>query len=150
MGPGTFVGVDVSGEWFDIAVVGGGNQRVRHDSAGIDELVSSLVAEGPVLVVMEAAGGLERALACALLAAGVPVAVVNPRRIRDFARATGRLAKTDAIDAQIIASFGEALKPSVSRLSDASEQELKDLDTRRRQLVGMLIAERNQLRTSIA
>src|SRR6266540_1741749 len=73
LGPGTFVGVDVSGEWFDIAVVGRGNQRVRHDSAGIDELVSSLVAEGPVLVVMEAAGGLERALACALLAAGVPL-----------------------------------------------------------------------------
>jgi transposase len=97
---------------------------------------------------MEAAGGLERALANALLAAGVPVAVVNPRRIRDFARATGRLAKTDAIDAQVIACFGEAVKPPVSRLSDAGEQELKDLDTRRRQLVGMVIAERNRLRTS--
>ena len=148
MGPGAFVGVDVSGEWFDIAVVRGGNSRVRHDSAGIDELVCGFLSEKPALVVMEAAGGLERALASALLAAGAPVAVVNPRRIRDFARASGRLAKTDAIDAQIIACFGEALRPPVSRLSDASEQELKDLDTRRRQLVGMVIAERNRLRTS--
>lgn len=148
MSSGAYVGVDVSGDWLDVAVVRGGNQRVRHDSAGIEGLVSSLAAGQPALVVMEAAGGLERALANALLAAGVPVAVVNPRRIRDFARATGRLAKTDAIDAQVIACFGEAVKPPVSRLSDAGEQELKDLDTRRRQLVGMVIAERNRLRTS--
>jgi transposase len=118
---------------------------VTHDDAGIDTLVSCLLEQRPVMVILEATGGLERAVVAALAAAGLPVAVVNPRQVRDFARATGRLAKTDRIDAEILARFAEAVRPAPKPLPDEEIRTLQGILTRRRQLVGMLIAENNRL-----
>jgi transposase len=100
------------------------------------------------LVVLEATGGIELPLVGALAAAGLPVVVVNPRQVREFARATGRLAKTDAIDAQVLARFAEAVQPALRPLPDAATQQLSSLVTRRRQVIEMLTAEKNRLRTT--
>ena len=100
---------------------------------------------GPAAVVLEATGGLEVPLASALAAAALPVAVVNPRQVRDFARATGRLAKTDALDAQVLAHFAEAVRPAIRQLRGADTQELNAMTTRRNQVMTMLVAERNRL-----
>ena len=105
-----------------------------------------LTSLAPALVVLEATGGLELPLAGELLDAALPVAVVNPRQVRDFARALGKLAKTDTLDAQVLARFGEGTKPQPRPLPDAQTQELKALVTRRRQLVEMTTAEKNRLR----
>ncbi len=102
----------------------------------------------PALIVLEATGGLEMCLAGALAAVGLPVVVVNPRQVRDCARATGQLAKTDALDAEILAHFAEVIRPQVRLLPDAQTQALAALTTRRRQLVEMLTAEKNRLRTA--
>jgi transposase len=110
-----YVGVDVSKDRLDVALgPTGAGWSFPNEQAGIDALVSRLLLEEapPALVVLEATGGFERPLAAALAAAGMPVAVVNPRQVRDFARATGRLAKTDRIDAEILARFAEAVRPS--------------------------------------
>src|SRR6266705_931609 len=143
-----YVSIDVSSRWLDVAISGDSICRFTYDQGGLRQLQRILVTQSPALVVMEATGGLERTVSKLLEAAGLPVAVVNPRQIRAFARASGRLAKTDAIDAQLIACFAEAIKPPVRHLSDSHEQELKDMDARRRQLVEMIIAERNRLRTA--
>ena len=103
---------------------------------------------GPALVVLEASGGLEIPLTAALASAGLPVVVINPRQVRDFARATGQLAKTDRLDASVIAHFGEAVKPSPRPLPDAQSQALSALLTRRRQVVGMITSEENRLHTA--
>jgi transposase len=118
---------------------------VAYDDSGIDVLVSRLLEERTVLVVLEATGGFERAVVGALAAAGLPVVVVNPRQVRDFARATGRLAKTDRIDAAILARFAEAVRPAPKPLPDGEIRALQAIVARRRQLLGMLTAENNRL-----
>jgi transposase len=152
-----YAGVDVSKDRLDVCVRrseperhdGGGDAFfVTHDDAGIDTLVSRLLQESPVMVILEATGGFERAVVGALAAAGLAVAVVNPRQVRDFARATGRLAKTDALDAGVLARFAEAIQPTPKALPDEEMRALQGILARRRQLVGMLTAENNRLPTA--
>lgn len=144
-----YFGIDVAKDSLDVAQRPGTEVwHLSNDEAGIASLVQRLVQVRPASVVLEATGGLEMPLVAALVAAWLPVAVVNPRQVRDFARATGRLAKTDAIDAQILARFAEAVRPPIRPLPDAATQELSALLTRRRQLVEMLTAEKNRLRTA--
>ncbi len=153
-----YAGVDVSKDRLDVCVRrseperhdGGGGDAffVTHDDAGIDTLVSRLLEESPVMVILEATGGFERAVVGALAAAGLAVAVVNPRQVRDFARATGRLAKTDALDAGVLARFAEAIQPTPKALPDEEMRALQGILARRRQLVGMLTAENNRLPTA--
>ena len=141
-----FVGVDVSKERLDIAVR---PDSIRWSCANCAEdfhdLVGRLVGLAPEVIIVEATGGLEVALVGALAVAGLPVVVVNPRQARDFAKATGRLAKTDSIDAEVLAHFGEAVRPPVRALKDEHAQELAALITRHRQLVEMLAMEKNRL-----
>ncbi len=144
-----YAGIDVSAAHLDLAVLPSGEEgRFTNDSAGIKALTSYLASTGPDLVVLESTGRLELPVVGELATAGVAVVVVNPRQVRDFARATGKLAKTDALDARVLAHFGEAVKPPVRALPDASLRELRDLTTRRHQLMEMLTAERNRLRTA--
>ena len=138
----TYVGIDVAKEMLDVALRPAGERwRVEHDAAGLEQLVARLQALAPALVVLEATGGLELELVAALAAAALPVVVVNPRQTRDFARATGTLAKTDALDAAVLAHFAEAVRPPQRPLSDVQTQTLRQLLTRRRQLVVMRVAE---------
>ena len=138
-----FVGIDVAKAQLDVAIGPNGESfSVANDETGISELLRRL--EPADLVIIEATGGLEVPVASALATAGIAVAVVNPRQVRDFARATGQLAKTDALDAQVLARFGEAVKPQVRALRDAQAQALEALVNRRRQLVEMLTAEKNR------
>lgn len=138
-----FIGIDVSKLRLDVHVQPGGEAfSVDNDEAGVARLVERLGADGVSLVVLEATGGLQERAAAALAAVGLFVAVVNPRQVRDFARATGRLAKTDKLDAAILAAFAEALKPEPRALADPERQALIDLVTRRRQLVEMRATEK--------
>ena len=114
------------------------------DAASLEELANTLRPYTPSLVVIEATGGLELPLAAVLTAAALPVTIINPRQARDFARATGRLAKTDRLDAQTLAEFGAAVKPPVRPLPDTRLRELRDLTTRRRQLVEMRTMEKTR------
>ena len=140
-----YVGIDVSKAQLDVAVRPSGEAwSVPHDLGGIATLVARLKALEPALVVLEATGGLEMPLAGALAEGGIPVAVVNPRQVRDFAKATGRLAKTDTLDAQILAHFAEVVRPTPRPLPDEKSQELSAVLARRRQIVEMLTAERNR------
>lgn len=142
-----YVGLDVAQDHLDVHVRPAGEAfRVAHDDAGLTALTTRLTALRPTLVVLEATGGYEASVAATLASAGVPLAVVNPRQIRDFARATGILAKTDTLDARVIAQFAEAVRPPVRPLPDAQAQRLAELVTRRRQLVDMLGAETNRRR----
>ncbi len=144
-----YAGIDVSAAHLDIAVLPSGEEgRFTNDPKGIKTLTDRLAAMGSLLVVLESTGGMELPVVGQLAAAGVEVVVVNPRQVRDFARATGKLAKTDALDAQVLARFGEAIKPPVRTLPDATLRELRALTTRRHQLTGMLTAERNRLRAA--
>ena len=144
-----YVGIDVARDRLDVAQRPGTEVWwVTNDERGIADLVARLRALRPTLVVLEATGGLQVPLVGALMAAELPVVVVNPRQARDFARATGRLAKTDTIDAQVLARFAEAVRPALRPLPDAATQQLSALLTRRRQLVEMLTAEKNRLRTA--
>jgi transposase len=141
-----FVGIDVSKAQLDVAVRPTGEQwAVAHDDAGLDALVARVQPLQPTMIVVEATGGWELRLAGALAAAGLPVAVLNPRQVRAFARATGQLAKTDRLDAQVLARFAEAVRPTPRPLPDEAAQELAALLTRRRQLIEMLTAEKNRL-----
>lgn len=145
MAASVFVGIDISKARLDVALRPAGSTfTVTHDEAGITAVVQRLSSLAPAGIVLEATGGLEVVVSGALATAGLPVAVVNPRHVRDFARATGRLAKTDALDAQILAQFAEAVRPACRPLRDASTQQLAALMTRRRQLVEMLTAEKNR------
>jgi transposase len=138
-----FIGIDVSKTRLDVHVQPGGEAfAADNDEAGVAGLVERLRAQEASLVVLEATGGLQERAAAALAAAGLFVAVVNPRQVRDFARATGRLAKTDKLDAAMLAAFAEAVKPQPRPLPDPERQALIDLVTRRRQLVEMRAAEK--------
>lgn len=140
-----FVGIDVCKDFLDVALSSNGQVvRWRNDKRGIRSLTSYL--EHPALVVLEASGGYERLAVSTLYAGGLPVVVVNARQIRDFAKATGTLAKTDAIDARVLCRFAAAVRPPVSRVANDEEQALRDIQARRQQLQGMLTAERNRLR----
>jgi transposase len=140
-----FVGIDVSKAQLDIVVRPEGRFAFVNDERGLAELVKKLRAVMPTLIVLEATGGMELPLTSALAVAGLPVVVVNPRQVRDFAKATGQLAKTDAIDAQVLARFAEAIRPEPRPLPDEQTQALAALVTRRQQLIDMLIAEKNRL-----
>ncbi|WP_438009054.1 IS110 family transposase [Sorangium sp. So ce321] len=143
---GGFVGIDVSKEHLDWAVHGeAADARLAHDEDGLQELVRRLNELRPALVVLEATGGLEMAVLAALSVAGLPVAVVNPLQIRNFARATGRQAKTDRLDARCIAHFAAAVQPPLTPMPEATTIELELMLARRRQLTGMLVAEKNRL-----
>lgn len=142
----SFVGIDVSRDHLDVAVRPSGDAwRVANDEAGIAELVAQARAVAPTAIVLEASGGLEAAVAAALAEVRLPVAVVNPRQARDFAKATGQLAKSDALDARMLAHFAEAIRPVVRPLPDAEQQRLAALMARRRQVVDMLVAEQQRL-----
>ena len=144
---GPYVGIDVSKTQLDIGVRSEPQcWSVTNDEEGIGQLVMRLQALEPALVVLEATGGLELAAVAALATVGLPVVVVNPRQVRDFAKATGKLAKTDTIDAQVLAHFAQAVRPKPRPLPDAHTQALVALLTRRSQLITMLTAERNRLR----
>ena len=144
-----FVGIDVSKDCLDVAVRPTGEAwQLPHNSRGINDLVERLGELAPQLVVLEATGGMEMVLAGELAASQLAIAVVNPRHVRDFARAAGKLAKTDALDAQVLAHFAEAMRPASRPLPDDASQELRALMARRRQLVEMITAEKNRLRTA--
>jgi len=144
--PLVYVGLDVSKATLDIAMRPTEEQwQLPHTEEGIRDLVTRLAGVHPSLIVLEATGGLEVSLVAALAMAKLPVAVVNPRQVRDFARATGKLAKTDRLDAQVLAHFAQAVHPTPRPLPDAGLQALEGLLTRRRQVVGMLTAEKNRL-----
>jgi transposase len=146
-----FVGIDVSKDRLDVHVQPSGKAfAVARDETGIAGLIGQLQASPPALVVLEATGGLQVKVAAALAAAGVPVAVVNPRQVRDFARATGQLAKTDRLDARVIALFAAAVQPEPRKLPGEAAELLKALVARRRELVELRVAERNRLRQSSA
>ena len=141
-----YVGIDVAKRRLDIALWPTGEQRtLANDATDINELVTWLQTQQPQLIVLEATGGYERAVVASLGAAALPVVVVNPRQVRDFARAVGRLAKTDTLDAAVLARFAEAVKPSPRPLPHAQMELLRALVTRRRQVVEMLTAERQRL-----
>ena len=143
---GIYVGIDVAKAKVDVTVRPTGERwEVPRDEAGIPQLVSEMKTLGPSLVLLEATGGLELPLVAALAAEALPVVVVNPRQVRDFARATGKLAKTDALDAAVLAHFAEAIQPPVRPLRDAETQELNSLTARRQQVMTMLVSEKNRL-----
>lgn len=143
-----FVGIDVAKDQLDVALLRGGRaqlQRVANDAAGASQLIADLRQRQPMLIVLESSGGYERLVAAELAAAGLPVVVVNARQIRDFARSTGRLAKTDRIDAEVLALFAERIRPRPRPLPDESQWVFDSLVARRRQLIDMLVMERNRL-----
>lgn len=141
-----FVGIDVSKARLDVAVRPSGEAfSVSNDEAGIGRLLARLVELEPELVVLEATGRLEAVVVGALARASIPLAVVNPRQVRDFARSTGRLAKTDKLDARILAHFAQGVHPEARPISEGEAEVLGDLLARRRQLMDMLVAEKNRL-----
>ena len=140
------VGVDVAKSTLDVASSESGETRqFGNNDKGIIQAVRYISGIKHAGIILEATGNMEMPLAAALQARGLPVVIVNPRQVRDFARATGALAKTDAIDAQILALFGVRMKPEVRPLPDKKVREMRNLLTRRRQLIEMLTAERNRL-----
>jgi len=144
-----FVGIDVSKATLDLCVLPSGEQwSCQNSASGINSLVKRLAALKPALIVLEATGGLQMPVTAALAECQLPVAVVNPRQVRDFAKALGILAKTDAIDARVLARFAEAVRPEARPLRDAQALELEALMARRRQLVEMCTAEKNRLQTA--
>jgi transposase len=145
---GIFIGIDVSKTWLDIAVhETEANWRVGNDGPGIVGLVKRLKQMNPTLIVLEATGGYEMLLVAELAHAGLPVVVTNPRKVRAFARSTGRLAKTDKLDAKLLAHFAAAIQPAVRPMPSDEEEQLTGLLVRRRQLVEMLTVEKNRLHT---
>lgn len=137
-----FVGIDVAKNTLDLRLEPVGESlHVAYDDSGIAEIRKSLLALSPTLIVMEATGGLETRLACELAACGLPVAVINPRQARDFAKATGQLAKTDRVDAAVLCAFARAIRPAVRVLKDADTRDLDDMVSRRRQLIAMRVQE---------
>jgi transposase len=142
-----FVGVDVSKDSLDVAI--GPEKDIitfANDQKGVDALVNKLSRINPALTVFESTGGYELLAASSLAESGSPVVIVNPRQVRNFAKATGILAKTDAIDARVIAHFAKAVKPDVRPLKDHATSELTALVTRRRQIIQMIVAESNRLK----
>ncbi len=143
----SFIGIDVAKRHLDIHIRPSQEAfRIERDSQGLDQLVARLRDLRPRLVVLEATGGFEVTVSASLASAGLPVVVVNPRQIRDFARATGRLAKTDSLDAEAIALFAERIRPAPRRLPDEAARLLGELVARRRQIIDMITAEGHRLR----
>lgn len=141
-----FVGIDVSKSTLDIAVYP--TEKffcVPNNQSGLDKLIKEIRDIQPELIVLESTGGYESFAASTLHVAGLPVVIINARQIRDFAKSVGKLAKTDAIDALVIARFAKAVRPDVRPLKDSINQELTALVTRRRQIVEMIVAETNRL-----
>lgn len=144
-GTAVIVGIDVSKDRLDVHVVPSGEAfAVARDGEGLNELVGRLTALKPALVAVEATGGFESTTAAAVAGAGLPLVVVNPAQVRAFAQALGRRAKTDPIDAEVIARFAQAVKPEVRALPDEAERLLADLVARRRQIVQMIGAEKQR------
>jgi len=144
-----YIGVDVSKDTLDVAIYETGKKwRSTNNETGISELVAAISELTAELVVMESTGGYEIQLAYALNRAGIPCAVVNPRETRDFARATKKLAKTDTIDARVLAHFAAVIKPEPRPMSDEETREMEAILARRRQLVQMITAEKNRLHTA--
>jgi transposase len=146
-GPEVFVGIDVSKDWLDVAVQPKGEEwRVAYRQKYVRGLVQEMVALRPERIIVEATGGYEVEIASALWEGGLPVCIVNPRQCRDFARATGELAKTDRIDARILAEFGRALCPPIRPLPDLDARQIREILHRRGQILTMILAEKNRLR----
>lgn len=144
-----FVGVDVSKDTLDVHIKPSGKQlHVTNDDGGVAQILELLKEVCPVLIVMEATGGLEVGLASELAGAQLPAAVINPRQARDFAKATGQLAKTDQVDAAMLAAFAQAIRPQTRPLKDADTRALNDLVSRRRQLIAMRVQETLRLGTA--
>lgn len=144
--PAVFVGIDVAKATLEIAVRPSGERwQVPNEDPAFPALVARLRTLTPTLVVLEATGGFEQAVVAALATAALPLVVANPRQVHDFARATGQLAKTDTLDAQVLALFAERVRPAPRPLPDTAAQALDAVLTRRRQLLEMLVAERNRL-----
>ena len=150
-----FVGIDVSKERLDVAVrptgmgPAGEGWEVSYDDTGVRQLLSRLKSLEPDMVLLEASGGLELPLVADLAAEAVPVVVVNPRQVRDFARATGKLAKTDTLDAAALAHFAQVVRPPVRPLRDAETQALNALAARRQQVMSMIVSEKNRLGSAV-
>ena len=145
--PTLFVGIDVAKDWLDVAEGAEAKPcRVSYDEAGLNSLIARLSAAKPELIVLEATGGYESELAIALEAAGLPVVIMNPKRVREFARSKGQLAKTDSLDARILADFGQSVRPQLRPLPDEATRELRALVRRRQQLQEMLTAEKSRER----
>jgi transposase len=143
---GAFVGIDVSKDWLDVAVLPSDEFfRVPYDRRHVAKFVGEMIGLEPVRIVLEATGGYEMEIAAALSDAGLPVCVINPRQSRDFARATGELAKTDRVDARVLAEFGHALRPSVRPLPEEEARHLREIMRRRGQILETLLAEKNRL-----
>ena len=143
-----FVGIDVSKAWLDVALHEQKETfRVGNDEIGIGGLVKKLKKLKPRLIVLEPTGGFEMLVIAELSQVGLPVAVVNGKRVRDFAKATGQIAKTDKLDARVLAHFAAAIRPEVRSLRSAEEEYLTALLTRRRQVLDMLTVEKNRLVT---
>lgn len=144
-----FVGIDVSKSTLDVCIEPVGQPlQVAYDEEGIRRLVSLLKEISPTLIVIEATGGLEMRIASELAGRGLPVAVINPRQARDFAKATGKLAKTDQVDAAVLAAFARAIRPQARPLQDADTRALNDLVSRRRQLIDMRVQETLRLNSA--
>ena len=147
--PLIFVGIDVCKAQLDVAIrPTAHNLSVTNDKAGIQTLVKHLNRLQPSLVVLESTGGLERQIMLALISAEIPAVMANPRQVRDFAKATGQLAKTDKIDAAVLAHYAEAIRPKPRPLPDQLTLKLRALTTRRRQIIDMIVAEKNHLATA--
>jgi len=139
-----YIGIDIAKADLDVCVRGSNLRRRFARERELPELISWLETFKPALVVMEATGGFEAVVAAAIAGAGIDMAVVNPRQVRDFAKASGQLAKTDKLDAEVLAHFAEAIRPRVTTLPDEQTSELQALVLRRRQLVEMIVVERNR------
>lgn len=147
----TTIGIDVSKDWLDIVVLPSGETlRIENTEEQMGALVGKLESLKPERVVLEATGGYERLVTSKLYLAGLPVCRVNPKRVRYFARSLGQLAKNDKLDAKVLARFGEVVKPALTQLPSDQAQQLSALVTRREQLSGMLVAEKNRLGTAPA
>jgi transposase len=145
----TFVGIDVSKDKFDIHIrPNDQTQTFLYDESGLTQVVATLKQVQPLVIVVEATGGYERRLVAVLLTNQLPVAVTNPDRVRHFAKATGQLAKSDALDAAVLSLFAQTLQPKPRPLPDDFSEELRDLLARRRQILDMIVAEKNRLETA--
>jgi transposase len=141
----SFIGIDICKQWLEVAVYDSDYKfRCANEAAGFAALIAELISLRPALIVLEATGGWERAVLTALQAAGLPVVVVNPRQVRDFAKASGQLAKTDRLDARVLAHFAAAIKPPLRPIKSQDDQELDALAGRRAQLIEILTQEKNR------
>jgi transposase len=144
-----FVGIDIASDHIDVHLLPHGERLFcQNDDNGIRSLVQKLRKHSPVLIVVESTGGYERSLALALREKQLPLALVNPRRVREFARSIGKSAKTDTIDAYILAQFADKIRPPVRPIPSEEQHALKELAARRRQLIRMRTSEKNRLRVA--